>query len=175
MKKIILILIIGTLIGASGCLEKREYTGNNINTKICYDNVNNLSFKIQAQKNYEQDIAECDNIVISESYNFQLKEMKQKDLMKGEFSGSFLLIGGSIYGRVEEKMYLVVTYFDTRVPAYKITKFDLEQLEINTIDKNKSAYFKYKVMPYKDNWNIDKLKFDKLIPVLYLPEGWAII
>lgn len=177
MNKLIIsiVLIIAVLLSISGCLEKQEYAGDNLNTQLCYDSVNDMSTDIKFQVSYDRDIAKCDAVEILESYNFSLKEMKQKDLMQSEFSGSYLLIGGGIYGRVEDKMYLVVTYFDTRVPAYKITKFDLEQLEINTIDKNETAYFKYKVMPYKLWKSSSTSYFDKSITVLYLPDGWSII
>lgn len=169
-KFIFLVLMIALL--SSGCVEKVQhfYEGKNANTQFCY---NVIDFVNQNQEDYDKDIQMCNNIETLETLKFDLKEMKQKDLISGSISGSFLLISGSIYGKVEEKMYLVVTFYDPRINVYKITKFNLEQLEINTIDANESAYFRYKVVPRREwgnYWN-----FGESIGVLYLPDGWSII
>jgi len=174
MKKIIITVIIIILIALSGCIEKQQYGGNNTNAQTCYDLINDESSNSFKQEIYNTSIQECRDIEALESYRFELKEIKQKDLLQGEFSGSFLLIGGSIYGKIEEKMYLVVTYFDPRIPAYKITKLDLEKIEIHTINKNESAYFRYNSIR-NPQWNYPMFNFDTKIPILYLPEGWVII
>ncbi len=171
-KFIFLILVIALLF--SGCVERERYfyKGNNANTQFCYD-IANKNFENQDQSSYVEDIRECANIESLESIKFDLKEMKQKDLISGSVSGSFLLISGSIYGKIEEKMYLVVTYYDPRINTYKITKFNLEQIEINTIDAKEKAYFKYRVVP-ENQWG-NYWTFDNTIGVLYLPDGWGII
>lgn len=105
-----------------------------------------------------------------QSHKYYLKEMTQKDLLQGEIKGSFLLISGSIYGKIEEKMYLVVIYLDDNKNVHKITKFNLEELEIVTIESNESAYFRY------DNSHIDRwIELEYGVPRLYLPEGWNIL
>jgi hypothetical protein len=173
MKKYFLFFILIVALMFSGCVDNRQhYKGINTNTQLCYDYYNE-NYDGMIDKYYQENIAECNNIETLESYQFKLKEMKQKDLISGQISGSYLLIGGSIYGTVEEKMYLVVTYYDPRINSYKITKFNLEQIEINTIGKNESAYFKYKIVPKNPYGSYQEFK--ETIGVLYLPEGWNII
>ena len=119
-----------------------------------------------------------------EQHKFMLKETKVDSLISGNMKGSFLLIGGSIYGEVNENKYLNVVYFDddkiidNTTGVYKITKFDLESIEIVTIPKNDTPYYKfvengYRFCTYGDGVCNYKLKIGT--PQLYLSEGWAIL
>lgn len=164
----------------SGCISEEDritYNGTNLHTKQCYDEQWKQFYDdtILTKNVYQRTVNErCSNIEQIESPKFVLKETLQKDLIKGETKGSFLLIGGSIYGYVDQNMYLVMTYFDQRVNAYKITKLNLEQMEIITIPKNETPYFRYEVVPV-DVWYGKDYNNAELKPILYLQEGWTIL
>jgi len=118
-----------------------------------------------------------------EQHKFYLKETKVDTLISGSMKGSFLFVGGSIYGDVSENKYLNVVYFDNDIiidnttEVYRITKFNLENIEIITIPKNETPYYKY----IGNSWQMCdfgeycdyKIKIGN--PRLFLSEGWAIL
>jgi hypothetical protein len=124
-----------------------------------------------------------------EQHKFLLKEMKLDSSISGNMRGSFLFIGGSIYGQINENKYLNVVYYDNDeiidsiTEVYRITKFDLENIQIVTIQKNETPYYKYVDNTYQFcSWedldceylkNNYKLKLG--VPRLFLPDGWAIL
>ncbi len=118
-----------------------------------------------------------------EQHKFLLKETKVDSLISGSMKGSFLLASGSIYGEVTENKYLNVVYFDDDkiidnvTDVYKITKFDLESIQIVTIPKNETPHYKYvenswQLCEWGENCNY-KLKLGTTR--LYLSDGWAIL
>jgi len=131
--------------------------------------------------------AEKENIIKMgkefEQHKFFLKETKIDSLISGSMKGSFLLASGSIYGEVTENKYLNVVYFDddkiidNTTDVYRITKFDLETIQIVTIPKNETPYYKY----VENSWQFCEFgefcnyKIKLGTSRLYLSEGWAIL
>jgi len=141
----------------------------------------NKQAEIQKQIEIQQII---ENVSILDQQKFYLKEMKTENLINGEIKGSFLLIGGSIYGKVSEDKYLFVTYFDNDTiidntkDVYKIIKFNIENIEIVTISKNEIPYYKYVGNIYERcTWEDECLEYKITVgkPRLFLPDGWEIL
>jgi len=124
-----------------------------------------------------------EDIVKLEQHKFYLKEMNTDTLIGGSFSGSFLLAGGSVYGQIGENNYINVVYFDddsvidNTTDVYKMTKFNMETIEIVTIPKSETPYYMYIGNTYeKCNWeNTCNYKIKIGIPRLFLSEGWTIL
>ncbi len=116
-----------------------------------------------------------------EQHKFYLKETSIDNPISAKISGSHLLIVGSIYGYISENKYINVVYFDddtvidNTTGVYKLTKFDLESIEIVTIPKNETPYFKY----IGNSFSYDKIfmecKQSIGEPRLFLSEGWTIL
>lgn len=137
-----------------------------------------LGIKVQAEK---------DKIIQNgkelEQHKFLLKETKTDSLISGSMKGSFLLASGSIYGEVTENKYLNVVYFDddkiidNTTDVYRITKFDLETIQIVTIPQNETPYYKYVENSWQScEWGeLCDYKLKTGTTRLYLSEGWAIL
>lgn len=116
-----------------------------------------------------------------EQHKFYLKETNVDSLISGKISGSHLFIAGSIYGEITENKYLTVVYFDddtiidNTTGVYKITKFDLESIEIVTIPKNETPYYKYVDNTYLYLYMTRYCEIVVGKPRLFLPDGWTIL
>ncbi len=116
-----------------------------------------------------------------EQHKFYLKETSIDNIVDGKITGSHILIAGSIYGEITENKYINIIYFDDdtviddTIGVYKMTKFNLESIEITTIPKNETPYFKYvKNDVYFDEFYSVCVK-DIGNPRLFLSEGWTIL
>lgn len=118
-----------------------------------------------------------------EQHKFMLKEMDSNTLISGNVQGSYLLIAGSIYGNIGEGNYINLVYFDddTILDAsngvYKFINFNMVNIEIVTIPKNETPYYKYIGNEYMwCEWGEEcKYKIKTGTPRLFLPEGWEIL
>lgn len=136
----------------------------------------------QSEINRQSDIYPYLKIIDElEQHKFYLKETNVDSFIFGKMSGSHLFIAGSIYGEITENKYLTVVYFDddtiidNTTGVYKITKFDLESIEIVTIPKDETPYYKYvdNSYFYSEMFRTCNLEIGK--PRLFLPDGWTIL
>ena len=145
---------------------------------VAMEHDNQVELVKQAEKNSILQIGK--NL---EQHKFLLKETKVDSLISGSMEGSFLFASGSIYGEVTENKYLNVVYFDNdkvidnTTDVYRITKFDLETIQIVTIPRNETPYYKY----IENTWQFCEwgefcdYKLKTGTTRLYLSEGWAIL
>lgn len=141
------------------------------------ENKNEMEKQIEIQKVLEQSS-------ILDQEKFYLKEMKTDNLISGNIKGSYLFIGGSVYGQLSENKYLNVVYLDNDkiidnvTGVHKVTKFDIEKIEISTIQKNETPYYMYIDSSYTYClWSDPCTKYKILIgkPRLFLPDGWVLL
>ena len=111
-----------------------------------------------------------------------IKEMSSFIGTSGTMSGSFLLIGGSVYGTIDTQHYITLIYqVNINNETYhKSTTIPLEDVDFITIGKNESSYLTIKSIkddvmfvpengiPHYENFKLTKIR-------LYLPEGWQVI
>lgn len=151
-----------------------------------YSGISSLNEMSNTQHNLKEQtrLANIEKINQLNQHKFQLKEIDINNLISGELGGSFLLIGGSVYGRINENQYLNVIYFDDDsiinnvTNVFRVTKFNLENIEIVSIPKNESPYFKYIDNDIKNYCDFESCNRNEVIlgtPRLFLPDGWAIL
>lgn len=107
---------------------------------------------------------------------FYLEPMAECD-SAGKNSKSVLLIGGKIYGFLDDSQIVAVSYYDgdtivDKDTGYNVSGFSLHEVDFKTIGAGERPYFQY-------NTGMEKGIHSRSLVVdgitLYLPEGWCII
>jgi len=141
--------------------------------------------------NYEKVLSQLQPI--EEAYKnhaFYLKESVSEPGIQGEikgsFGGSFLLVGGNIYGRVDSGRVITIVYedndpyIDHYIGVHRSVSFPLDEAVIITIPSGEQPYLMYpevdifKYRKVQENFG-SELRLIPGAPHLYLPEGWEIL
>ncbi len=106
--------------------------------------------------------------------NHLIKEMSVDMITSGSVSGGFLLIGGTVYGSIDQERIITVIYGTPKdgLIIYKTVSIPITDIEFVTVDKSVSPSLK---IINGISRNIDTFDYDITRARLYLPDGWTIL